>query len=150
MKRLIQNLFFVLVCVLPFSSCSTSDNEPEQPESESLDISGVWLEYAYMSSGGYFVDISDTGYNVYYDFEKPNTFTRYEIDENGNRDITKQGTWTFDPKTNVAFVEEPRGWNLEIKFTVLPNEDGQETARLDIKGRTENSSSIVKAKRISK
>ena len=49
-----------LICLQMLCGCSSSDNE-EQP-TQPHDITGVWLEYAYLCSDGYFVDISDTGW----------------------------------------------------------------------------------------
>ncbi|MBR8725486.1 MAG: hypothetical protein MR982_03300 [Bacteroides pyogenes] len=138
---------FILICAC-VCVCACSSNEDEQPETQLSDISGVWIEYAYLCSGGYFVDISGDE-NMRYEFERPNKFTKYTIDKTMFKDVYTQGEWTFDAKKGVAYVTEPRGWNLEIRFTFLPVEDGEYKARLDIKGKTNTSSSIVKVKRIS-
>lgn len=139
---------FILLAAITmiFFACSKSDIN-EEPEIVLSDISGVWSEYAYLCSDGYFVDISDTGYNMYYEFARPNIFTQYSLDENGEKVIEKQGEWVYYPETRIAHIEEPRGWNLDISFTFI---DSGMTfhAIMDIKGRTNNSSSTIKAKKI--
>lgn len=132
-----------LICLQMLCGCSSSDNE-EQP-TQPHDITGVWLEYAYLCSDGYFVDISDTGYNMYYEFLKPNIFNQYTILD-GDKDYHTQGTWTFDNISNVAKVIEPRGWNLNIRFEFISDND----ATLYITGRTTTSNKIIKARRINK
>lgn len=132
-----------LICLQMLCGCSSSDNE-EQP-TQPHDITGVWLEYAYLCSDGYFVDISDTGYNMYYEFLKPNIFNQYTILD-GVKDYHTQGTWTFDNISNVAKVIEPRGWNLNIRFEFISDND----ATLYITGRTTTSNNIIKARRINK
>lgn len=131
-----------LICLQMLCGCSLSDDE-EQP-TPPHDITGVWLEYAYLCSGGYFVDISNTGYNMYYEFLQPNIFNKYEIVD-GDKDYCKQGTWTFDNITNVAKVIEPRGWNLDIRFEFISDND----AILHITGRTTTSNITIKTRRIS-
>lgn len=143
--KLYHYIVLLCVCLLSFS-CSKDTTESEEPQIALYDISGVWSEYAYKCSDGYFVDISDTGYNMYYEFVRPDKFMQYNIDENGNKDIVKQGTWTYNPETKVAHIEEPRGWNLDITFSFIESDDMYYNAILDIKGRTPQSSSIIKAK----
>lgn len=128
-------------------ACSDSNNE-EEPQVQLSDISGVWSEYAYLCSDGYFVDISATGYNMYYEFAHPNNFVQYSFDQDGNKEIAKQGKWTFDPNTQTAHIDEPRGWNLDIKFEFA--QSSSDEATLYIVGRTQNSNSTVKVKRIKK
>lgn len=131
-----------LICLQMLCGCSSSDNE-EQP-TQSHDITGVWLEYAYLCSDGYFVGISDTGYNMYYEFLQPNIFNQYEIVD-GDKVYHTQGTWTFNTETNTASIKEPRGWDLTISFTFKDAND----ATLYIIGKTENQTGTIKAKRIS-
>ena len=132
-----------LICLQMLCCCSSSDNE-EQP-TQPHDITGVWLEYAYLCSDGYFVDISNTGYNMYYEFVQPNIFNQYEIID-GDKNYHTQGTWTFDNISNVAKVIEPRGWNLDIRFEFISDND----ATLHITGRTTTSNMTIKARRINK
>lgn len=133
----------VLAC-----SCSTIDEQKEEPQTLLSDISGVWLEYAYLCEDGYFVDISDTGFNEYYEFARPNIFTKYTIYNNGDKYIDTQGEWTYNPETRIAHIEEPNGWNLDITFTFIDDESGTYAATMDIKGRTGISSSTIKARKI--
>lgn len=132
-----------LICLQMLCGCSSSDNE-EQP-TPPHDITGVWLEYAYLCSDGYFVGLSDTGYNMYYEFLQPNIFNQYDIVD-GDTVYHKQGTWTFDNISNVAKVIEPRGWNLDIRFEFISDND----ATLHITGRTNTSNMTIKARRINK
>lgn len=151
MKTNIQNIFIAITCcILLFSSCSKSDNEPELPQTALSTIAGTWLEYAYLNSDGYFTDISDTGYNMYYEFAIPDQFMQYTIDEKGEKDILHKGTWTYSTELKTVHVEEERGWNLDISVE-YNNElgNGLYTAVFDIKGRTQVQSSTVKVKRIS-
>ena len=131
-----------LICLQMLCGCSSSDNE-EQP-TPPHDITGVWLEYAYLCSDGYFVGISDTRYNMYYEFLQPNIFNQYEIVD-GDKVYHTQGTWTFNTETNTASIKEPRGWDLTISFTFKDAND----ATLYIIGKTENQTGTIKAKRIS-
>lgn len=144
--KLYRYIILLFVCLLS-ASCSKDTLENEEPQIVLSDISGVWSEYAYKCSDGYFVDISDTGYNMYYEFARPDKFTQYNIDENGNKEIAKQGTWTYNPETKIAHIEEPRGWNLDITFSFTESDDMYYNAILDIKGRTPASCSTIKAKR---
>ena len=132
-----------LLCLQMLCGCSSSDDE-EQP-TQPHDITGVWLEYAYLCSDGYFVDLSNTGYNMYYEFVQPNVFNQYEIND-GNKDYHTQGTWTFNTETNTASIKEPRGWNLDIRFEFISDND----ATLHITGRTTTSNKTIKARRINK
>lgn len=143
--KYIKFILFAAITMI-FFACSKSDIN-EELEIVLSDISGVWSEYAYLCSDGYFVDISDTEYNMYYEFARPNIFTQYSLDENGEKVIEKQGEWVYYPETRIAHIEEPRGWNLDISFTFI---DSGMTfhAIMDIKGRTNNSSSTIKAKKI--
>lgn len=139
-------LILITAITMALFACSKS-NINEEPETILSDISGVWSEYAYLCSDGYFVDIYDTGYNMYYEFARPNIFTQYSLNENGEKVIEKQGEWVYNPETRIAHIEEPHGWNLDISFTFI---DLGMTfhAIMDIKGRTNNSSSTIKAKKI--
>lgn len=139
-------LILITAITMALFACSKS-NINEEPETILSDISGVWSEYAYLCSDGYFVDIYDTGYNMYYEFARPNIFTQYSLNENGEKVIEKQGEWVYNPEIRIAHIEEPRGWNLDISFTFI---DSGMTfhAIMDIKGRTNNSSSTIKAKKI--
>lgn len=141
-------MFFCVVLALCANSCSNTNDIEDEPQIVLSDISGVWLEYAYFCSDGYFVDISDTGYNMYYEFDVPNTFMQYTVDEDGVKHIKTQGEWTYDPQTQIAHIKEPRGWNLDIKFSFENVSNGGDSATMIIKGRTDISSSIIKAKRI--
>ena len=134
--------YFLLIFLQLLSGCSSSDDDT--PDVALSDISGVWLEYAYLCSDGYFVDISDTGDCIYFDFARPNTFNQYTIND-GQKEMSMQGTWTFNPETSMASIKEPRGWDLEISFTFKDAND----ATLYIKGKTDNQTRTIKAKRIS-
>lgn len=139
-------LILITAITMVLFACSKS-NINEEPETILSDISGVWSEYAYLCSDGYFVDIYDTGYNMYYEFARPNIFTQYSLNENGEKVIEKQGEWVYNPETRIAHIEEPRGWNLDISFTFIDSGMAFH-AIMDIKGRTNNSSSTIKAKKI--
>ena len=141
----------ILLCIMATIMCACSNNDvisEEEPETVLANVNGTWLEYAYLCSDGYFVDISDTDYNMYYDFAMPNIFTQYTIDKDGNKNIEKKGEWTYNPQTRIAHITEPRGWNLDITFSFGNDETGAYTAIMDIKGRTPTSSATIKAKRI--
>ena len=125
------------------AGCSTDTGNDEEPKTLLCDISGVWVEYAYLSDG-VFIDVSDAPGMVHYEFAIPDNFTQYIIDEQGQKDICSQGKWTFDPDTQSAHVEESRGWNLDIAFTFADTEH----ATMTIKGRTPQSNIIIKAKRM--
>ena len=148
MQKVIQYIFLISAFILV--GCSKSDGELE-PDTELYTITGTWFEYAYLNSDGYFTDISDTGYNVYYEFAIPNQFTQYTINENGERDILHTGLWTYSADSQHILIEEEHGWNLDIsvEFDNDIKNDGLYHAIFDIKGRTPNQSSIVKVKRIS-
>lgn len=145
--KLYHYIIILFLCVFS-ASCSKDTLKDEEPEIDLLDISGVWAEYAYKCSDGYFVDISDTGYKMYYEFARPDKFIQYNIDENGNKEIVKQGVWTYKPETKIAHVEELNGWNLDITFSFIESGDMYYNAIMDIKGRTPASCSTIKAKRI--
>lgn len=136
-------IFGVMTC-----ACSTMNETEEEPQTLLSNISGVWLEYAYLCEDGYYVDISDTGFNVYYEFARPNIFTKYTIYSSGDKFIDTQGEWTYNPETRIAHIDEPNGWNLDITFTFIDDESETYTAIMDIKGRTGISSSTVKARKI--
>lgn len=145
MGKQVKNYWIALALIFLQLLCGCSSSDDETPDVALSDISGVWLEYAYLCSDGYFVDISNTGYNMYYEFLKPNIFNQYTIVD-GNKDYHTQGTWTFNPETSTAIIKEPRGWDLSIKFDFASNEN----ATLYIIGKTQNSNQIVKVKRTSK
>lgn len=151
MQRVIQYIFIICAFALSFSSCSKSSEEDEEPQTKLSTIAGTWLEYAYLNSDGYFTDISNTGYNMYYEFAIPNKFTQYSINENGEKEISHTGTWGYSAESQHVYIEEERGWNLDIsvEFDNDIKNDGLFHATFDIKGRTPNQSSIIKVKRIS-
>ena len=145
MQRLIRYiLLFACVCA---SACSESViEEKNDPELPGVGISGLWVQTAYLCSDGYFVAVNAPD-AVHYEFARADEngefiYTQYTVAENGERDISKQGTWTYDAQTQSAHITEPRGWNLDIHFTF----EGERDAILKIKGRTANSSSTVKAR----
>lgn len=148
MQRMIQYLLFACM-VLSLPSCSKSDEE--EPQIKLSTVAGTWLEYAYLNSGGYFTDISDTGYNMYYEFAIPNQFTQYSINEKGEKEISHTGTWSYSTESQRIYIEEERGWDLDIsvEFDNGAKNDGLVHATFDIKGRTPISSSTIKVKRIS-
>lgn len=151
MQRVIQYIFIICAFALSFSSCSKSSEEDEEPQTKLSTIAGTWLEYAYLNSDGYFTDISNTGYNMYYEFAIPNKFTQYSINENGEKEISHTGTWGYSAESQHVYIEEERGWNLDIsvEFDNDIKNDGLYHAIFDIKGRTPNQSSTIKVKRIS-
>lgn len=144
--KMCKYLILALLCVLSVS-CSKETLENEAPETVLSDIAGTWLQYAYLCSDGYFVDISDTGYNMHYEFTYPNTFTQYTVNEAGEKDIITQGEWVYNAETRVAHITEPKGWNLDIAFDFGVWDDSY-IATMKIKGRTPTSSSTIKAKLI--
>ena len=148
MQKVIQYIFLISAFILV--GCSKSDGDLE-PDTKLSTVAGTWLEYAYLNSDGYFTDISDTGYNVYYEFAIPNQFTQYTINENGERDILHTGLWFYSVESQLISIKEERGWNLDIsvEFDNGIQNDGLCHATFDIKGRTPNQSSTVKVKRIS-
>lgn len=144
MGKQVKNYWIAIALIflqLLFGCTSSVDETPDVALS---DISGVWLEYAYLCSDGYFVDISDTGDCIYFDFSHPNTFNQYTIID-GQKEMSMQGTWTFNPETSMAIIKEPRGWDLTISFTFKDAND----ATLYIIGKTDNQTRTIKAKRIS-
>lgn len=142
-----KHIKFILIAAITMVlfACSKSDIN-EEPETILSDISGVWSEYAYLCSDGYFVDISDTGYNMYYEFARPDAFTKYQI-KDGEKEILTQGKWTYNPGTRTAEIKEPRGWDLTIKFDFAML-NGSYIATMKIKGRTPTSNSTIKARLI--
>lgn len=142
MERVIRYILLLCACVCVCACEKASEDEPEIVLS---DISGVWQETAYLCSDGYFVPVYGLD-AVNYEFAIPNIYSQYTVDESGNKDIYKQGTWEYNPETQCAHVTEPRGWNLDIYFTF----GEKNNATLDIRGRTTTSSSIVKVKRLTK
>lgn len=142
--------FFALsllsVALLCVCACTSSNDEEETPQTRLSTVHGTWQEYAYLNSDGYFTDIQQTGYIHCFDFDVPDTFTEYTINADGTKDISKQGTWTFNTDTQTAYVEEPRGWNLTIQFKFADSDN----ATLYITGRTKINNSTIKVKRISK
>lgn len=151
MQRVIQYIFIICAFTLSFSSCSKSNEEDEEPQTKLSTIAGTWFQYAYLNSGGYFTDISDTGYNMYYEFAQPNQFTQYTIDVNGEKEIIHKGIWSYSAESQHIFIKEERGWNLDIsvEFDNDVKNDDLYHATFDIKGRTPNQSSTIKVKRIS-
>lgn len=143
-----KHIKFILIAAITMMlfACSKSDIN-EEPGTVLSDISGVWSEYAYLCSDGYFVDISGTGYNMYYEFAIPNKFMQYTVNDAGEREIIKQGEWVYNTETNVAHVTEPQGWNLDITFNFGVLDDSY-IATMKIKGRTPTSSSTIKARLI--
>lgn len=146
MERTINKFAALLLCLVATLVCSCSESSDEEPEIVLSDITGVWHQTAYLCSDGYFVPIYGFDAN-YYEFANANDsgqyiFTQYTLDESGDKDILKQGEWTYNPQTRCAHVEEPRGWNLDIYFTF----EEKNNAVLEIHGRTATSSSTVKAK----
>jgi len=150
MQKVIQYIFLTCIFAFSLSSCSKSNEEDEEVQIKLSTIAGTWLEYAYLNSDGYFTDISDTGHNVYYEFAVPNQFTQYTIDESGEKDISHKGVWSYSADSQHIYVEEERGWNLDI-YVEFDNETngGIYHAIFDIKGRTPIQSSTIKVKRIS-
>lgn len=144
MGKQVKNYWIALALIFLQLLCGCTSSVDETPDVALSDISGVWLEYAYLCSDGYFVDISDTGDCIYYDFSHPNTFNQYTIID-GQKEMSMQGTWTFTPETSMAIIKEPRGWDLTISFTFKDAND----ATLYIIGKTDNQTRTIKAKRIS-
>ncbi len=144
---MIRNVLLICAFALSLSSCSKS-NEEEPPIKLST-IVGTWLEYAYLNSDNYFTDISNTGYNMYYEFDASNQYAQYTIDESGEKEILHKGVWSYSAESQQIYVEEERGWNLYISVE-FDNEinDGLHRATFDIKGRTPLQSSTIKVKRI--
>lgn len=145
---MIHNILLICACVC-VCACTQSDNEDE-PEIVLSDVSGVWQQTAYLCSDGYFVPVYGLD-AIHYEFAQPDDsgqyiYTQYTLDESNNKNISKQGEWEYNPDTKCVHVAEPRGWNLDIYFTF----GEKNTATLDIQGRTKNSSSIVKVKRLTK
>ncbi len=150
MERIINKFAALLLCIVATVVCSCSESNDEEPEVALSDIAGVWHQTAYLCSDGYFVSVYGFDAN-YYDFAIPDEsgqciFTQYTLDESGNKEIIKQGEWTYNPETKCAHVEELRGWNLDIYFTF----EEKNNAVLEIRGRTATSSSTVKAKLLTK
>lgn len=135
---------FALAFVQMLCCCSSSDGD-ETPEIVLSDISGTWVEYAYLSSDGYFIDISDVPSIGYYEFTLPSSFNQYTIVD-GQKDYSTQGTWTYDPDTKTAYIKESRGWDLYIAFDFKTVDD----ATLSITGKTVNQNRTIKAKRTSR
>ena len=110
MQRVIQYIFIICAFALSFSSCSKSSDEDEEPQTKLSTIAGTWLEYAYLNSDGYFTDISNTGYNMYYEFAIPNKFTQYSINENGEKEIFRfaatAGLMSAKGKESTKFVHK--------------------------------------------
>lgn len=147
MERVIRNILLICACVC---ACACTTDGEDEPEIQLSDISGVWQQTAFLCSDGYFVPVYGLD-AIHYEFAKADnfgiqTYIQYTLNEQGNKDISKQGTWTYDPQTQRAHIDEPRGWNLDIHFTF----GEKNNATLDIKGRTANSSSTVKVKRLTK
>lgn len=147
-RRIFHAILLVFACTFIFSC--TQDNEGDAPQVQLSDISGVWQQTAYLCSDGYFVPIYGLD-AIHYEFARPDTtgtlkYTQYTLDELGNKVISKEGTWEYDPQTQNAHVVEPRGWNLDIHFIF----GEKNNATLEIKGRTVNSNSTVKVKRLTK
>lgn len=111
-------------------------------------IAGTWLEYAYLNSNGYFTDISDTGYNMYYEFAMPNQFTQYTINEKGER-IFHTREHGLIPLNHNIYRRTWMEFGYSVKFDNDIKNDGLYHVTFDIKGRTPNQSSIIKVKRIS-
>lgn len=147
MERVIRNILLICACVC---ACACTTDGEDEPEIQLSDISGVWQQTAFLCSDGYFVPVYGLD-AIHYEFAQADnfgiqTYIQYTLNEQGNKDISKQGTWTYDPQTQRAHIDEPRGWNLDIHFTF----GEKNNATLDIKGRTANSSSTVKVKRLTK
>ncbi|MBO5465589.1 MAG: hypothetical protein J5989_08900 [Alistipes sp.] len=148
MERVIRNILLMCACVCA-CACSESINDDE-PEIQLSNISGVWQQTAFLCSDGYFVPVYGLD-AIHYEFAQADnsgtqTYIQYTLNEQGNKDISKQGTWEYDPQTQSAHISEPRGWNLDIHFTF----GEKNNATLEIQGRTPNSSSTVKVKRLTK
>ena len=147
MQGIIRNILLICACVC---ACACTTDGEDEPEIQLSDISGVWQQTAFLCSDGYFVPVYGLD-AIHYEFAQADnfgiqTYIQYTLNEQGNKDISKQGTWTYDPQTQRAHIDEPRGWNLDIHFTF----GEKNNATLDIKGRTANSSSTVKVKRLTK
>lgn len=144
MQGVIRNILLICVCAC---ACACTKGGEDEPEIQLSDISGVWQQTAFLCSDGYFVPVY--GFDaIHYEFARPDdsgqcVYTQYTVDGQGNKDISKQGVWTYDPTTSCAHVVEPRGWNLDIYFTF----EQSNNATLEIHGRTQNSNSTVKVKR---
>lgn len=144
----VLKICFLMLLASMMAGCSSDNVADDEAQVILWDISGIWVEYAYLSDGIFF-DISDAHAVTHYDFavtnnpDNPFAFTQYTIDENGQKDIQSQGEWTFDMETQTAHVEESRGWNLDIAFAFSETDD----ATMTIKGRTSNSNRTIKAKR---
>ena len=147
MQRIIRYILLLCACACV---CACTKGGEDEPEVQLFDISGVWQQTAFLCSDGYFIPVYGVD-AIHYEFTISNgsgeyIYTQYTLNEQGNKDISKQGTWQYDPQTQRAHVAEPRGWDLDIYFTF--NE--KNNATLDIQGRTVNSSSTVKVKRLTK
>ena len=140
-----SKIFFVMLFALLLSGCTseTGGDEERKPTTMLSDISGVWVEYAYLCADGYFVDISGTGYDVFFDFDFNGTFTKYTVDSYGHKEMVTQGKWVFDANNQTAHIEEPKGWNLDVYFSFSDIDN----ATMTIKGRS--SSETIKAKKLS-
>jgi len=97
MERVIRNILLMCACVCA-CACSESINDDE-PEIQLSDISGVWQQTAFLCSDGYFVPVYGLD-AIHYEFAQADnsgiqTYTQYTLNEQGNKDISKQGTWEY-------------------------------------------------------
>lgn len=143
MKRTFIMAIILVGLVGLVSSCTKAEDEPE-PSFDYSDISGVWYQYAYKCSDGYFVNIEGNGLDEYYSFGHTGEFEHYGIMADGQKDIHTTGKYTYNPQTHEIHVDEPRGWNLDINVVF----DGENTAVFNIKGRTNNQSSTIRVRKI--
>ena len=143
--KVYRYLILALLCALSVSCSKDNTLDNEEPQTVLSDIAGTWFQYAYLCSDGYFVDISDTGDCAYYEFAYPNIFTQYTVNESGEKEIIKQGEWVYNAETKITHITEPKGWNVDIAFDFGVLNDSY-IATMKIKGRTQNSSSTIKAR----
>ena len=110
MQGIIRNILLICACVCV---CACTKNGEYEPEIQSPDISGVWQQTSFLCSGGYFVPVYGLD-AMYYEFEQADnsgiqTYIQYTLNEQGDKDIRKQGTWEYNPQIQCAHITDPRG-----------------------------------------
>lgn len=143
MKTTIYKIALLLVC-LSFVACSDDgDDTATKKTTTQYSIVGTWLEYAYLNSDGYFTNISNSGYNSYYDFAQDGTFTSWEEYTSGEHFDSASGTWEYSDVENVVLVTQTNGRTWNITLTWTNNDD----VRMDIV-KSGGSSSSIKTQRV--
>ncbi|WP_289287520.1 hypothetical protein [uncultured Duncaniella sp.] len=140
----IVGCFVVLLVGLCGGACSSStDDSDDEPTVVLSTIAGRWNVTAYQD-GTHFIPATNP---EYYNFTPDGDFS-HVYEHTDDLIDTTTGRYTYDPEKQSIYVDEPRGWNLDITVQFLSDTGGGYTAIFNVKGRTPAQSKVIRVQRL--